>query len=79
MATISSLKEYGDEKNPRSRFDPENGDTGSVVPITDIVYVDDLAVPNVAASPASHQHPLDTLQISLTELLGFVINWNRQD
>ena len=60
-------------------FDPECCDTGSVVPITDIVYVDDLTVLIVAASLAALRRALDTLLISLIELftpLGLVINWN---
>ena len=64
---------------PSQPVDPENVDTVSVVPIIDIVYVDDLTMLIVAASPASTQHALDTLLISLFQLftpLGLVINWN---
>ena len=60
-------------------FDPESCGTGSVVPIIDIVHVDDLTVPNVAASPAALRRALDTLMISSISLftpLGVVINWN---
>ena len=60
-------------------FDPESCDTGSVVPIIDIVHVDDLTVLIVAASPSALRRALNTLLISLIELfsqLGLVINWN---
>ena len=49
------------------------------MPIIDTVYVDDLTVLIVAASPASLPSALDTLLISLIELftpLGLVVNWN---
>ena len=53
---------------PNQPFDPENGDIGSVVPIIDIVYVDDLTVLIVAASPVSLRRAVDNLLICLNEL-----------
>ena len=64
---------------PNQPFDPENVDTGSVVLVIDIVYVDDLTVLSVAASPASLRRALDTLLISSIELftpLDLAVNWN---
>ena len=64
---------------PSQPFDPESCDTGSVVPIIDIVCDDDLTMLIVAASPAALRRALDTLLIALIELftpLGLVINWN---
>ena len=64
---------------PNRPFDPDSADTGSAVPIIDIVYVDDLAVFTVAASPASLRRAPDALLMSLIDQftpLGLVINWN---
>ena len=63
----------------RGKSGVKSADTGSVVPIIDIVYVDDLTVLIAAASPAALRRALDALSISLIELfttLGLVIRWN---
>ena len=45
---------------PSQSFDPESCDSGSAVPTIDKIYVDDLTVIIVAASPAALWRALDT-------------------
>ena len=62
---------------PNRPCDPESADTGSAVPIIDIVYVD-LTVLIVAASPTSLRQRLYALLTSLIKLFtpwGLAINW----